>query len=407
MFKKSLIAAVFTLFASVAQADVISHGRITQLTLVQQPARRMPGDRGGYWPGKVNVRIGFSLDSSIVLPVTFTGARTVVSAAAGMNAPEFVWANDGDYGYGLFIPDQRSATWLLAHAHELRNELLRAQAWGALWDLVREAELDPAQFVARATAALPAERDENLSSVLLGRMLSALERYLEPAEAAPLAARLETLLLARAEDARLPYGLRKAAFDSYLGMASSSEGQKVLRQYLAQQRRFDGKYITQVSRWSAVRRLVSLRAADAQSLLQTEARRDSTPESARSAFVAGAALATAAQKQSYFDRFFNDSGLNEEWVTASLGAFNDPLHTNLTLRYLQPALQKAEWIRQNRRIFFLPRWLEAFIEGQTTRPALEIVDQFLASSPGLPIDVRRKILQSRDELERTVRIREK
>ena len=33
-------------------------------------------------------------------------------------------------------------------------------------------------------------------------------------------------------------------------------------------------------------------------------------------------------------------------------------------------------------------------------------DRFLAETPQLPADIRRKVLQSRDELERTVRIRE-
>jgi len=33
------------------------------------------------------------------------------------------------------------------------------------------------------------------------------------------------------------------------------------------------------------------------------------------------------------------------------------------------------------------------------------VDRFLAGQPGLPIDIRRKVLEARDELERTVAIR--
>ena len=321
--------------------------------------------------------------------------------------PHFVWPNDGDFGYGLFLPDARSAQWLLAHTHELNDELLRAQSWGALWDLLREAELAPAQYVRRVLEALPHETDEALSGTLLGRALTAMERYMTPAEAAPLVRQAEHLLLARADDADVPYGLRKAAFDAYLGLASTEQGRTVLRQYLSGQRRFDDKPISQVSRWSALRRLVALGARDAQPLLQAEVQRDSTPERDRSAFVAGAALPDAALKQRYFDRYFNDVRLNEEWVTASLSAFNDPLHASLSRQHLRTALEKSEWIRQNRRIFFLPRWLEAFIEGQSTRPALEIVDQFLATSNDLPLDLRRKILQSRDELERTVRIRER
>jgi aminopeptidase N len=112
--------------------------------------------------------------------------------------------------------------------------------------------------------------------------------------------------------------------------------------------------------------LIVLKAPDADSLYRAEIARDTTPERLRSAFVAGAAFATAENKARLYERFFADKALNEEWVTASLGAFNDPLHSELTLPYLKPALERATWIRDNRRIFFLPGWLQSFIESQNS-----------------------------------------
>lgn len=110
-------------------------------------------------------------------------------------------------------------------------------------------------------------------------------------------------------------------------------------------------------------------------------------------------------KAEYFGRFLDDPALNEDWVTAALGNFNAPAHSALTLRYLRPSLDRLEWVRDNRRIFFLPRWISAFVGGHVSAEALAVVDRFLAENPALPADIRRKVLQSRDELERTVRIR--
>ncbi|HEX2188272.1 MAG TPA: hypothetical protein VHG51_05205 [Longimicrobiaceae bacterium] len=121
--------------------------------------------------------------------------------------------------------------------------------------------------------------------------------------------------------------------------------------------------------------------------------------------MAGAAAPDSAAKAGYFERYLRDPSLNEEWVTSSLGNFNDPAHARLTLPYLRPALEELVWLRDNRRIFFLPRWIGAFLGGQTGPEALAEVDAFLAAHPELPVDVRRKVLQSRDELERVVRIR--
>ena len=213
------------------------------------------------------------------------------------------------------------------------------------------------------------------------------------------------MLLARAEDAALPYGLRKAGLDAFLALARTPEARGVLREYLAGSRRFDGKPLREPSRWAAVQQLLSLGDPAADSLYRAEVARDSTPEAARRAFVAGAARSTPEAKAEYFRRYLDDPTLNEEWVTASLGAFNDPAHAALSLVHLRPALERLEWIRENRRIFFLPRWINAFLAGHASPEALATVDAFLRENPGLPVDIRRKVLQARDELERTVRIR--
>ena len=91
-------------------------------------------------------------------------------------------------------------------------------------------------------------------------------------------------------------------------------------------------------------------------------------------------------------------------MTASLRAFNDPDQSALTFPYLGAALDTLPWIQRNRRIFFLGSWLGAFIGGQHNTAALRAIDDYLAAHP-LPIDLKQKVLQTRDELERTVRIR--
>ena len=110
-------------------------------------------------------------------------------------------------------------------------------------------------------------------------------------------------------------------------------------------------------------------------------------------------------KATYWARYFGDSDLNEDWVTASLRTFNGPDQEALTRRYLVPALDSLPWIQRNRRIFFLGSWVGAFLDGQRSAAALAAVDSMLTAHPHLPSDLRHKILQGRDELERTVTIR--
>ena len=384
----------------------VEDGRIRELALVQRPARNLPGDRDGAWPGKVRVRLGYDEGDDVVFDVTFAGQRTVVEQAVGLPAPAVIFPNDGDYGYGLFLPDSASAAWMLEHAAGIGDDLRRAMAWGALWDLVREARLAPELYVERVLAALPNEADEQIAGVILNRALDALERYIPPGAAQERLQRMaERTLLARMDDASLGYGLRKAAQDAFLATARTPEAVAALEAFLDGRRTLAGEPLGRPSRWAAVRRLLALDAPGARSRLEAERERDTSPEAQRSAFIAGAAVPDAEAKAAYFARYLDDATLNEEWVTASLGAFNDPLHAELTLEYLRPALEKSEWIRDNRRIFFLPSWIAAFVGGQTSERALAEVDAFLAAHPELPVDIRKRILQARDELERTVRIR--
>ncbi|MCU1288729.1 MAG: aminopeptidase, partial [Acidobacteria bacterium] len=59
------------------------------------------------------------------------------------------------------------------------------------------------------------------------------------------------------------------------------------------------------------------------------------------------------------------------------------------------------------KIFFVNGWLAAFIGGQKSEQALNIVNKFLESNPNLDKDLRLKILENADGLERAVKIRAK
>jgi aminopeptidase N len=380
--------------------------RIASMMLSQRPATDLPGDRGGWWPGRIRVRLGYAHREDVILDVAFTGSRTDVPAARGLPLPDFVFANDGDFGYGLFLPDARSAAWLLQHAGSMDDGLLRAMAWGSLWDLVREARMPPALFAHGALQAFRHEQNEQISAALLSRINQALDRYIAPGPArVQLAAAFENALLARIDDSTLPYGLRRSSLDALLAGARAGTATQALRDLLAGRRQFDGLPLPQPSRWAAVTRLIAVGDTQATALFRAEQARDSSPEAARMAFIAGAAVATEQAKRAHFERYLGDETLNEEWVTASLAAFNNPLHAELSVAFLEPALERAEWLRDNRRIFFLPRWLDAFIGGHASPEALAIVDRHIERNPDMPADVRRRILQARDELARAVRIR--
>jgi aminopeptidase N len=385
----------------VTQRLELRGGRIARLTLEQEPARALSG--AAPWPMRVQLLLGYADAPAQRITVELEGRRTVVPVA-GRRAPDYVFANADDQGYGLVRLDERSVGWLEVHVGEVEDPFLRGMLWGALWDQVRDARLDPARFIRAALRALPRERDEQLAPVLIGRVSRAASTYLSPAAHSALLPALEAALRAGAADGSRPYGVRKANLDAYVALAASS-GALASLDSLLDVAEVAGAPLRAPTRWAIVTTLVARRAPSADTRLELETRRDSTSEGRRRAFVARAARPDSATKASYWSRYFADRSLNEEWVTASLRAFNDPEQEALTRAYLVPALDSLPWIQRNRRIFFLGSWIGAFIEGQRSREGLVEVDGMLAANPSLPRDLREKILQSRDELERTVAIR--
>jgi aminopeptidase N len=385
----------------------VANGHIRELRLRQRPARVLPDDPGGWWPGRIEVLLGYSQDEDVVLPVVFEGEETVVADAAGLPVPDFVFANHGDYGYGIFLLDPWSARYLRHAVGSLEDPLLRAMAWGALWDLVREARLDPAEYVEVLLRELPRETDEQIASALLHHLAVSLERYLPETRAEVVRERAERTLLERADDEAFSYGARKTALDTWVSVARTPRSRTLMAEYLDGRRELAGQPLGQPSRWALVRALLALGHPDAEEWLSAEGARDRSADVDRMRFLAGAARPSITTKDEYFRRYFSDERLNEDWVTASLEAFLHPEHASLTLPYLRPALGRLEWIRDNRRIFFLPRWIQAFVGSRADGEALEVVDRFLEERPDLAPDVRRKLLQARDELERTVMLRQK
>jgi aminopeptidase N len=273
--------------------------------------------------------------------------------------------------------------------------------------------VDPRQYVRAALSALPREHDEQIASRVIARVGRAVDTYLAPDTLASEEAVYEyngTLrdvqdaFLRAASDSSQSYGMRKSYFDGYVAIARTDEALARLDRWLDSDTAA-AMPLRQPTRWSIVTALIARGAPTGTGRLALEVKRDTTTGGKRRAFMAGAAFPNAETKRAYFTRYFADSTLNEEWVTASLGAFNAGEQSQLTVPYLRAALDTLPWVQKNRRIFFLGSWLGAFIGGQRSEEALQIVDSYLADNPQLARDLRQKVLQTRDDLERTVRIR--
>jgi aminopeptidase N len=371
-------------------------GIVTEAALRQRP---IGGE--GTWPLRLELLVFERDGGRRTLAVESDAPATPIEALAGRPQPAAVLANPTDTAYGQFVPDAASRAFLLEHCPVETDPLLRAVIAQALFEAVREAELDPAAFVRAALAMLAKERDPETHGWLLSALGTCLRRYLEPARAAPLAAATVALLLAQLRDeggsgrelSTFRFLARLSAADEVLALcrAVASGGEVPKGLAAGKQDRF----------LAAAALLAAGRGDDVlAALVESYAGEDVGKER----FLAGAAVPTAEAKARYWQQYLQLDEPPEQWAQDSLACFHWPGQETLTLPYLRQALERVDWVKQNRRIFFMPAWLDAFINAHSTAEALAVVDAFTAKVVLSP-DVHGKLQQSRDGLARAVRIR--
>jgi aminopeptidase N len=359
---------------------------------------------GGQWPQKLVVAAA-AADGSILTsetPLERQSAR-VAGPAARADA-RWRYANAGDFGYGRFLLDAASREALLAEPRALPDGLLRAQLVEALWESVRDTELAPGAFIGFALALVPEEADDVVLAGLLARVEAAFRRYLSDAQRAELSPQLERVLLDTALG-EASQSRRLLALRAFSAVAWSPGALAELKRILEGTLAVPDISLGERDRFRIIERLLVRGDADGPRLLAEAAAAERGDNARRYAFASAAALPDAAAKRAMFERFVGDRTLPESWIEEALAPFNAPEHAAYTAPLLEAALAQLPRLKRSRKIFFVERWLAAFLAGQADATALAAVQRLLRAK--LDPDLRLKVLEAADGLERTVRIRER
>jgi aminopeptidase N len=343
----------------------------------------------------------------------------------------FIFPNYQDYGYGIFLLDPKSREYVLRNIRNENDDFLRSMMWGTLWDSVREGELDPREYVDLAIKNIEVEEDESTINAILGRVATSMNYYitsdtsavaggstapskrskqkLKPPTTAggfDLSRRLENILAERMANAKTP-GQRITFYRAYLNLASTVTARRNLKDILAGRSKLAVFQLRTKDKFDIVTRLMILGDADAPRLLAALEKSETSDDAKRFAYAARAGIATEENKARYFRDFIKNKDISESWIEAAFVPFNSARHSEITLQYLETALAELPNLKRTRKIFFVNGWLGAFIGGQKSEEALSVINKFLETNKILDRDLRLKILENADVVERAVNIRKK
>ena len=312
--------------------------------------------------------------------------------------------NPKDVAYGQFLLDEKSRDHLQAGVQRIRDPLLRAVAMSALYATLREGEMAPWHYAETVVRLLEKESDPETHSWLLSTFSTSVFRYMNAERRTPFMDQMSELLLRQLAGDNGAIKLNSLRF--LAGSSNHSAALELCQQVVeGKEDAVPGLKVGLRDRFLMAAALLA--AGQGREGIDRLQKAAGKTDVAKQVFMAGAASPDPKVKVEYFKAYLSPDEPPEQWTSGSLGYFHWPGQEEITLPYLRKALDQVEWVKKNRKVFFMPAWLDAFVNGHSSKEALEIVREFMKEREDLSLDIRRKLLQSVDGLERAVKIKER
>jgi aminopeptidase N len=329
-----------------------------------------------------------------------SGERTVIAELAGQRRPDLVLVNDDDLTYAKIRLDPHSLTTLLGSIGDFTQALPAALCWAAAWDMCRDAELAPRDYVRLVLAGAGSVADISMAQTLLRQAAVALRRYTDPGWREPglkLSAAAFRELFSHAapgSDAQLAF------FQSFTGVAVADEDLALLSGLLAGSQEVDGLSIDTELRWAMLNRLVSRGAAGLPEI-EAELATDATDAGERRAATCRASIPTPEAKEAAWQEIVSGS-LPNAVFRATLGGFADPDRLDLLQPYQQRYFEEIpriwrEWSTD------MAQWFVTNAYPMADSPDVTAAtDEFIARIDP-PAALHRLLVEGRDGIERALR----
>ena len=356
------------------------------------------------WVQRVEVAIGRS-GASTGEKVTL-GREPRQTSSAGSAPLLYVLPTGGGIGYGDFVLDDASRSYLTAHLADVPEPLTRGAALVTLWEEMLDARIAPELMFQTLIAALPRETDELTVQGMLGYAQQVFWKLLTPDESARRAAAFEGLLrsgLDRATSA----SLKSAWFNALRDVARTPATIEWLQRVWRQTEQVPGLTLAEPDYMTLSFELAVREAPGWQQILDEQHERIQNPDrKAQFEFVRPALSADVPTRDTFFASLSEvKNRRRESWVLQAVGYLHHPLRAAASEKYITPSLELLAEIQRTGDIFFPKRWADATLSGHQSASAARRVNDFLGKLPdNYQARLRRIILSSSDDLIRLRRI---
>jgi len=328
-------------------------------------------------------------------------ASTDVPELVGMTRPALVLLNDDDLAYAKIRLDAASLPVALAQLSSIASPLARALVWGALWDMTRDAEVAPRDYVRLVLEHIASESESTTIRLTLSQLLQTVRAYVAPETRAASIREVGDRLWSLAQDAEAASDEQFQFVKFFAAIASTPEHGDALSGLLDGSVALPGLEIDSDLSWELLEGLVLVgRAGEPEIAAALE--KDNTAKGQQAAAAARAAIPTAAGKKAAFESARDDTTIPNlvlRNVGLGYGHVNDPAVFD---ELVAPYFDALTTVWKTRTYKIAETFVTWFYPGAlVSQQLVDATNAWLDTNPDIPA-LRRIVIENLASVERAL-----
>ena len=348
-------------------------------------------------------KVGFVYKNKIeVLNTTISDKEFDFKEAIGLEKPTQIIYNYNGFGYGVFPVDIN----LIDQIKNIKDDLARGYSYINLFEnfLSKKVNSDAA-FITFLNGLL-VEKNELISNYLSGRISSVYWTFFNENQRKKNQPLIEKKVLKLLES-NIPANMKRTLFGLYRSVAVSERGKEVLYAVWSKKKQIKNLYLNENDFAGIASQLAIYQHPKANQILEEQQTRISNPDRLKRFKWL---LLTLTDDENVRNNFMyslyqKENREKESWVQSALGNIHHPLRQKSGVKHLKACLEILEEIQLTGDIFFPKGWLSSSVGRYSSKEAYDIVQTFLNENPTYNPILKKKLLQTVDNLFRAQEIK--
>ncbi len=386
----------------VPMITVTKENKIKELSITQKPSK----NNGVLRPHKTRLALIYD-ETAKIIEFTYATKKTVINAVKGWPVPNIVHVNFGDHDYAKTVLDKTSIQHTLRNAEAIVDPLVRHVLYGDLWQMVRDAKLNPRLYFKMVLYKAPLEKNLELLEQLIGRATTILARYIPDKEYEARCLQLYELSQKMLFDKKTLAKTKHVWFDALLMSSAGANKSKELATFLSKKKKIQGLVIDQDKRWRILIRLAAVNHPGIATLLKKEHKTDNTDLGAK--FLAMAQTAQVKNKDAIFKKIVRAEGPSLDYVRRQMSAFYWRSQKKELVKFVPRFFAHVKDVYENQdRMFAQAYFTFMFPSMYTSKKVVSMTKHYYTQhQKTMPMLLKKSLREAVDEMQRTLAIREK